>query len=591
MDASSYSQRNLSSKERLPLVIKIKQRGSISLNHLKKFRIGEARLMFTLRALLLMAFALILWPFPSSAEELTDVCLKSGIQVRARIETREGRFILYIQGSSTPSDMTGQIHSVGVPDDPVCKQEGEKRKENQISQTTKFGIRGSNTIGERLMPMLIEAYANKNYGAPPSVRIIEPEHQEMEIKRPASAQPDVLIDFWSKGSGTAPPALKDRLADIGMMSRRMKDEEAAAIKAAQNVNPLEPESGSEHVVALDGLAIILNPGNPIKKLSLDTVARIFSCEITNWRDVKGKNANGEDVSGPDAPISVHARDDKSGTFDTFKSVVLEERKQKICGSSTRHESSEALSAAVSKDLNAIGFIGFPYINRNVPLRILSPCGLDSEPENFSVKMETYPLARRLYLYTLGTPSERVVKDLVASALSDEAQKIVKEAGFIDQSVDMQQPEAQRRWLRTLEDNPNYGLSNDKEVPRPAVRQFSRLASGMQRTSTVFRFAYGQSVLDTLARQNVGRLASYLDQSGRSARKVLLVGFADSDGSWASNGALAEARAQTVLKQLRSLGHSLPQIQVHSMSYAAPVACNDSERGRSLNRRVEVWVSN
>jgi phosphate transport system substrate-binding protein len=142
-----------------------------------------------------MAFALILWPFPSSAEELTDVCLKSGIQVRARIETREGRFILYIQGSSTPSDMTGQIHSVGVPDDPVCKQEGEKRKENQISQTTKFGIRGSNTIGERLMPMLIEAYANKNYGAPPSVRIIEPEHQEMEIKRPASAQPDVLIDF------------------------------------------------------------------------------------------------------------------------------------------------------------------------------------------------------------------------------------------------------------------------------------------------------------------------------------------------------------------------------------------------------------
>ena len=547
--------------------------------------------MLTLRALLLSAFAAVLWPVSSNAEELTDICLKSGIQVRARIETREGRFILYIQGSSTPSDMTGQIHSVGVPDDPVCKQEGDKRKDNPISQTTKFGIRGSNTIGERLMPMLIEAYANKNFGAPPAVRIIEPEHQEMEIKRPGAAQPDVLIDFWSKGSGTAPPALKDHLAEIGMMSRRMKDEEAAAIKAAQNVNPLEPESGGEHVVALDGLAVIVNPGNPVKKLSLDTVARIFSCEITNWRDVKGKNANNEDVSGPDAPISVHARDNKSGTFDTFKAVVLEERKQKICDSATRYKSSEALSAAVSKDLNAIGFIGFPFINRNVPLRILSACGLDSEPESFQVKMETYPLARRLYLYTLGTPSERLVKDLVAFSLSDEAQKTVKEAGFIEQLVDMQQQESQQRWLRTLEDNPKYGLADDKEAPRPAARQFSRLASGMQRTSIVFRFARGESVLDTLARQNVGRLARYLGQPGQSGRRVLLVGFADSDGGWASNYALAVARAQTVLKELRGSGQSMPQIQVYSMSYAAPVACNDSDKGRSLNRRVEVWISN
>ena len=447
--------------------------------------------MLTLRALLLSAFVATLWPLSSSAEELTDICLKTGIQVRARIETREGRFILYIQGSSTPSDMTGQIHSVGVPDDPVC-QGGDKRRENPVSHTTKFGIRGSNTIGERLMPMLIEAYANKNFGATPTVRIIEPEHQEMEIKRSGSVQPDVLIDFWSKGSGTAPAALKEHLADIGMMSRRMKDEEAAAIRAAQNVNPLEPESGGEHVVALDGLAVVLNPGNPIKKLSLDTVARIFSCEINNWRDVIGKNASNADVSGPDAAITVHARDDKSGTFDTFKSVVLEERKQKICGASTRYKSSEALSAAVSKDLNAIGFIGFPYINRNVPLQILSPCGLDSEPENFSVKMETYPLARRLYLYTLGTPSERVVKDLVTFALSDESQKTVKEAGFIDQSVDMQQPASQQRWLRTLEDNPRSGLTNDKEVPRPAARQFSRLTSGMQRTSIVFRFARGRN---------------------------------------------------------------------------------------------------
>ena len=113
-----------------------------------------------------------------------------------------------------------------------------------------------------------------------------------------------------------------------MMSRQMKAEEAAAIQTTRNVNPLELGGGGEHVLALDGLAVIVNPSNPIKKLSLDTVARIFSCEITNWRDVQGKGENNEDVHGPDAGITVHARDSKSGTFDTFKAVVLEERKQK-----------------------------------------------------------------------------------------------------------------------------------------------------------------------------------------------------------------------------------------------------------------------
>ena len=253
--------------------------------------------------------------------------------------------------------------------------------------------------------------------------------------------------------------------------------------------------------------------------------------------------------------------------------------------------SEALSAAVSKDRNAIGFIGFPYINKNSPLRILSTCGLDSEPENFTVKMETYPLARRLYLYTLGSPTEHAVKDLVAFSLSDEAQKTVREAGFIDQTVDMQQENSQERLTRELEGNPKYGLAADKEAPRPAARQFSRLISGLRRTSIVFRFARGELVLDTLAQQNVGRLGRYLSGLGQSGRRVLLIGFADLDGSWASNQAPADARARTVLNQLKNLGQPLPPIQLYSMSYAAPVACNDSDKGRALNRRVEVWISN
>ena len=99
-----------------------------------------------------------------------------------------------------------------------------------------------------------------------------------------------------------------------------------------------------------------------------------------------------------------------------------------------------LSAAVSKYLAAIGFIGFAYINKNIPVRLLSTCGLESEPSKFTVKRETYPLARRLYLYTLGTPDDRIVRNLVTFALSDEAQKTVSDAGFIDQTVENQTQE-------------------------------------------------------------------------------------------------------------------------------------------------------
>jgi phosphate transport system substrate-binding protein len=522
----------------------------------------------------------------AAAESMTDVCLKNGILLRAPVDARDGKFFVRLPGKDAATDMTAQIHSVGVPEDPVCgaSVSGEEH-------TAEFGIRGSNTIGERLMPTLIEAYATKTFGAPPVTKSLAPEHLTIELKKPKASAPVAVIDFRSEGTGTAPPALKTHEIEIGMMSRRIKPEEAADVLAAQNIDPRDP--GSEHVVALDGLAVVVNTANPIVKLALPQIAQIFAGEITNWRDVKGRNKANAEITGPDLPIRVHARDNKSGTYDTFKSLVLEreEPKRKISPSASRYESSEELSAAVSKDPAAIGFIGFAYINKNVPVRIQSTCGLESEPSNFTVKLETYPLARRLYLYTLGAPNNRTVKKLLDYALSDEAQKTVVEAGFIDQTVENQTQEAQHRFVRTIETQQAYALPAGKDVPKEMGQQFAKSVAGMRRTSIVFRFQRNESVLDTLARQNVGRLQRYLAQPGQANRKVLLIGFADSDGGWDSNLALANARANSVVKELQGLGLHLPALQTASFSYMAPVACNDTDPGRALNRRVEVWITN
>ena len=158
----------------------------------------------------------------AAAESMTDVCLRNGILLRAPVDARDGKFFVRLPGKDAATDMTGQIHSVGVPEDPVCgaSASGEEN-------TVEFGIRGSNTIGERLMPMLIEAYSMKAFGAPPVSKNLEPEHLTIELKKPKASKPVAVIDFRAEGSGTAPPALKTHEIEIGMMSRRIKPEEAA----------------------------------------------------------------------------------------------------------------------------------------------------------------------------------------------------------------------------------------------------------------------------------------------------------------------------------------------------------------------------
>ena len=537
-----------------------------------------------------LALGGLLGDWQAQAQELTDICLKNGVRVRARVEFRDKKILLYMQGNPTAADMTDQVHSIGAADDPICKGPGPVPNVSTSCEPSHFSIRGSNTIGERLMPTLIEGYSKKTYGTAPKVTFPKPEEGTIEISRPNCPEPVVAIDYQSKGSGTAPPALKERQIAIGMMSRRMKDEEVADLQKTLDITMTGPES--EHIVALDGLAVIVNHDNPIKTLPLEQIAKIFSGEITNWKDVSGKNEKGEEIHGQNAAINVHARDNKSGTYDTFKSIVLEreEPKRKLIASAKRYESSEQLSGEVAKDLDAIGFIGFPYINQNQALGISSSCGLSTEPETFQVKLETYPLARRLFLYTPGTPSELTVKNLLDFSLSDGAQSLVVETGFIDQTVDFQDAKSQRHLLEQVSANSQFALEPNKPVPARAARQFADLAGKLQRSSVIFRFASGKSVLDNLALQNVSRLARYLNQPSMTGHKVFLVGFANSNGGWGANLGLSLTRANTVAQALQSQGVRPGVLSQTGLSYMAPVACNGSDKERALNRRVEVWIA-
>lgn len=518
------------------------------------------------------------------AQQAIDVCLRGGARIRAaKVEARDGKFILYPEGGGATIELPeDQVKGIGVP----CETDQPRSMPAAAAPAQRFGIYGSNTIGERLMPLLIDSFAQRRYGARSAQRPREPEVMDIDVRAAGGSSVLATIDFQAKGSGEAPKALLAGNALIGMMSRRMNDDETARLRVQFGLDIRAP--GNEHVLALDGLAVVINARNPIRELTLDQISRIFSGEVTNWMEVVSVDSQGRTVRGENVPIRIHARDAKSGTFDTFKSLVLEPAggtKRTLSGHATRYESSENLSDAVAKDAGAIGFLGFPYINRNHALAISSACGVSSAPSRFTVKTEAYPLARRLFLYTAGPPSLQIARDLLQFSLSDEAQSVVTEAEFIDQSVAFQDGNEQREWRQAIMANLKTGLTPDKEVPSQASRAFGAAAQ-LRRSTTVFRFEYGRSDLDVKAVQDVGRLARYLQANPNKA--FYAVGFADATGDWTSNWRLSEARAARIVAELGQLGIKGRRDSIVPMSYLAPVACNDTPAGQSRNRRVEIW---
>jgi phosphate transport system substrate-binding protein len=528
-------------------------------------------LQFQVAAVLLAVFSI---GQAHAQQQQTLFCLTDGTQIAAeRFETKDGKFLLYVPGSTTPLEYpSSAVKGINVRCDPTVPSGNNPPPPSGSG----FGIHGSNTIGERLMPMLIEAYATSKLGAKPTAKMGKSEEQEITLKLREGGSK--VIDLQAHGSGTSAKDLLAGQSIIGMSSRRINPEEVAAVQAKFNVNATQP--GNEHVLALDGVAVIVNPANPVKQLTLDQIARIFAGQIANWQDVGGANR----------PINVYRRDDKSGTTDTFKSLVLAGPKLNFIPGAKMFESSETVSSSVTNDPDGIGYIGLPYINKNYPLGISSTCGIASSPSRFTVKTESYPLTRRLYLYTIGVPNDPIARDIVDFALSDQAQSTVQEAEFVEQTPDFQEDADQRSLVQGILSDPTRGLGSDKEVPQNILRGFDSIMGTVHRTSAVFRFEYGSSELDTRAQQDVARIARWLNSPAVAGKKFFIAGFADSKGSWRTNYELASKRAIQVARELERAGVRVPRDSVLSLSYMAPTACNDSDLGTAKNRRVEIWVA-
>ena len=230
--------------------------------------------------------------------------------------------------------------------------------------------------------------------------------------------PGEFIAVTGGGSGTGFSSLISGTCDIAMSSRNIKEKEIRLAKQ-KGINP------NEIKVALDGLAVVVNPKNCVDKLTIDQLAGIFTGKITNWKE----------LGGPDSKIVILSREVNSGTHVYFKEHVLRKgganSKEEFAPGALLLSSSQAIADEVAQNPNAIGYYGMGYISsKQKPIMVAK----DEKSQYQASTIENvvdgkYPISRPLFLYTNGQP-QGLVKEFVDFCLSKEGQDIVLKTDFV-----------------------------------------------------------------------------------------------------------------------------------------------------------------
>jgi phosphate transport system substrate-binding protein len=230
--------------------------------------------------------------------------------------------------------------------------------------------------------------------------------------------PEVRISVTGGGSGTGIAALINGTVDIANASRQIKPEERE-LAEANGITPVE------FVVARDAIAVVVNPSNPIDRLTIQQISDIYSGKITNWRE----------IGGEDRPIVRLSRETNSGTHVYFLEEVLRQGDKNdntlFSTNTLLMPSSEGIGAEIRQNPNAIGYDGLGYVTEGMKVIAISQ-GAEGPyvmPSAETVNNGTYPIARDLYMYTSGEPSGNVLA-YIEWIFDSQAQAIVVDLGFV-----------------------------------------------------------------------------------------------------------------------------------------------------------------
>ncbi|NPV26307.1 MAG: phosphate ABC transporter substrate-binding protein [Firmicutes bacterium] len=211
--------------------------------------------------------------------------------------------------------------------------------------------------------------------------------------------PEIKVNVQGGGSTAGIQAAKTGTANIGSSSRELKSEEKGLV---------------ETMICKDGIAVVVNPKNEVKNLTIDQIRKIYKGEITNWKQ----------VGGADKEINVVTREAGSGTRGAFEELVMG-KDNPISSKAIVQNSTGAVRTTVAGDVNAIGYVSLASLNESV--KALSVDGVEPTVEN--VKNGTYKISRP-FLYLTKEPPAGAVKTFIDFVMSPEGQSLIQKEGLV-----------------------------------------------------------------------------------------------------------------------------------------------------------------
>ena len=446
---------------------------------------------------------------------------------------------------------------------------------------------GADTIGIGLIPPLAAAWAKKL--RLPAIRTeqgAEPLEYSLYADGAESAR-KVRLDVKLHGTLTGTEPVLRGSADFWMSGRQARESDlvAARQRNVQNVPTVTQflAPGVENIIALDGIAVIVHPANPVRKLSFAQMKDIFTGRITNWSQ----------LGGADLPINVYAPDPTSGTFERVCSTVIGVANAQACGqqmvrlAAPHFKAVDDLSDTVAGNPAAIGWVGLVAKRSARSVQIVTECGSTVDADPFYVKADEYPLTSRYYLYVSPTrPPTPAARDFLSFTLSQDGQTALKAAG----AVDLLPSTATEGYAADRLDGAGNALDGGRtRVRQTDVRAFEEATQNADRLSITFRFLEGTDNLDARAEADLGRLAALMQTPDYAKSQLILIGYSAARGDYGANRSLSRERSQNVRNRLvNSLG--VTNVTSLGVGPAAPVACNtENSTNAAMNQRVEAWI--
>ncbi|MBZ4689515.1 MAG: OmpA/MotB domain protein [Cereibacter sp.] len=342
--------------------------------------------------------------------------------------------------------------------------------------------------------------------------------------------------------------------------------EALRSDAAELVLATEPAPGlTARVLALDALQPIVAPDNPLPLLSTRDLARALSGEVANWAE----------LGGPDRPLVLHALPPADGL-----QAALAARLGRPVAATVTHPDLASLAKAVARDPYALAITGRSAQGAARPLPLTDSCGFPLQPSPLAVKAGDYPLALPLYLLTPRRRLPLVARELLDFLATPPAQQAIAAAGYIDRAPMRAALADGARLINAIR------AAEDGSLPQ--LHRLAEAMAGAERLSLSFRFD-AEGALDPQGREALTDLARMIEIGQFRGQDIVLTGFSDGEDALARSERQAASVAAALAEAMTGPAPEETEIRSTGFGAALPMACDSTEAGRRLNRRVEVWL--